>query len=145
MGRNFCHQTLTSPKTSSSTVNERSKHSGSFSRIHFIELWYSGSCEKKQEMASGMTHWLKRHRPSVNRNEGLKFIVKHKCSPQMTSDCSPSKHEALIHCCFNVGPTSKTAGQHSCVCANIKTTVDQCLVFAKQRCFNYLASFKNSY
>ena len=24
----------------------------------------------------------------------------------------PSKHETLIHCCFNVGPTSKTAGQH---------------------------------
>ena len=30
----------------------------------------------------------------------------------VTISTLPSKHEALFQCCFNVGPTSKTAYQH---------------------------------
>ena len=33
--------------------------------------------------------------------------------PILMTGALPSKHETLTQCCFNAGPTSETAGQHS--------------------------------
>ena len=45
-------------------------------------------------------------------------------------DWHPSKHETLTQCCFNVGPTSETAGRRRRRRANIQTTLDHSIVFA---------------
>ena len=48
-----------------------------------------------------------------------------RCRITIKPGALPSKHERLTQCCFNVGPTSKTAGQHS---NNIH--LDHSIVFA---------------
>ena len=62
-------------------------------------------------------------------------LIKSAVAPQlkpMPFQCwaIPGKHDTLKHCCFYVGPASKTLGQRQRRCANGKTTLFQCIEFA---------------
>ena len=55
----------------------------------------------------------------LTRDKSMLFFVTNQCNVKplhlrhMSCFCPPSKHDTLTQCWVNIGPTSKTAGQHS--------------------------------
>ena len=71
--------------------------------INVVYIW------RKFVSFYGYVHWRMTTEISVMYGSEK---VKHKHDTNSNQVHSPSKHYKLIQCCFNVRPTSETAGQH---------------------------------
>ena len=60
-----------------------------------------------------MADVFRHERPQTIKMWAVNCYIRFTREKLMSSDTTPpSKHETLVQCCFYVGPTSKTVGQH---------------------------------